>query len=134
MENVMEIPDAYNRFRVAQGLNSYAGVKMSEYITFVKARKVIRLMEDNDMSELNQMLFGDKLNKFNKWTKEKLLSKLDGLNHVKLMRFLYVKEKESLMDSLLCLLNKKKFPFDAKFLTNFFKYGTALSPDKGGAQ
>ena len=122
----MEIPDAFNRFRVAKGISPFAGVKLSKYITFVKAKKVIRALTDSELSELNEIVFGDKLNKFNKWTKDKLLSRLDFVDHVKIMRFLYVREKESLMDCLLCLLNKRKFNYDGKFLTNFFKYGTAL--------
>jgi len=126
--NVLDIPDAYNRFRVSEGINPYSGVKMSEYITFVKAKKIIRTLSEQSIKELNELIFGEKLNKFNKWTTEKLISKLDFQPHVKLMRFLYVREKEGLIDSLLCLLNKKKFGFDQKFLTNYFKYGTALKP------
>lgn len=125
-ENILEIPDAYSRLRVSQGLSTLSEVKMSKYITFVKARKIVRALSEMDIAELNEIIFGENLNKFNKWTKDKLLSKLDHLDHVKWMRFLYVREKEGLTDSLLCLLGKKKFDFDQKFLTNFFKYGTAL--------
>jgi hypothetical protein len=127
MDNIIELPDGYHIFRVKEASNSLAGVKMSEYITLVKARKIIRSMSEVDVAELNESVFGVHLNKFNKWTKEKLLSKLEFLDHAKLMRFLYVREKESLMDALMCLLGKKKFNYDANFLTNFFKYGTALN-------
>lgn len=125
MDNIIELPDGYHTFRVP-GASNPCGVRMSEYITLVKARKIIRSLTEGDLTELNNASFGERLNKFNKWTKEKLLSKLELLDHVKLMRFLYVREKESLMDAVYCLLGKKKFDYDASFLTNFFKYGTAL--------
>lgn len=131
MDNIIELPDGYYTFRVPGGTNPI-GVRMSEYITLVKARKIIRSMSDGDLAELNSAVFGAALNKFNKWTKEKLLSKLELLDHVKLMRFLYVREKECLMDAVYCLLGKKTFQYDANFLTHFFKYGTALKDSNSG--
>lgn len=128
-DNILDVPDAFNRYKRLQGIQPDSGVKMSEYITLVKARKIIRKITDEEMKEFNETVFKNRLNKFNKWTREKLLSKLDMMQHVKLMRFLYVKEKEGLIDALLCLLNKKRFSYDQKFLTNYFKYGTALKPE-----
>lgn len=125
-EDIFNSPDALNRFKAVQGIYPNAGIKVSEYITLTKAKKVIRSMTDNDLVELNRTVFGEKLNKFNKWTREKLMSKLDLMQHVKLMRFLYVREREGIQDALLCLLNKKRFGYARNFLTNYFKYGTAL--------
>lgn len=125
MDNIIELPDGYRTFRVP-GSSNPVGVSMSEYITLVKAKKVVRAMSELDLAELNNEIFGSRLNKFNKWTKEKLLSKLELLDHVKLMRFLYVRETECLMDAIYCMLGRKMFNYDSKFLTNFFKYGTAL--------
>ena len=130
-ENILDIPDAFNRFKRLQGLHPNSGIKLSEYVTLVKARKIIRQITDGELKELNETVFSNRLNKFNKWTCEKLLSKLDMMPHLKLMRFLYVKEKEGIIDALLCLLNKKAFGYDQKFLTNYFKYGTALKPEGG---
>jgi hypothetical protein len=124
--NILEIPDSYNRFRAFTGYNTASKIQMSEYITFVKVKKIIRAITDIELAELNSTIFKDKLNKFNKWTRDKIESKLSLMPHVKLMRMLYVREKDGVMDALLCLLNKKNFKYDQKFLTNFFKYGTAL--------
>jgi hypothetical protein len=125
MESEMNLPDGFHTFRVPGQLQP-CGVTISEYISLVKARKIIRSLSDIELSELNNSIFAVRPNQHNMWTREKLLSKLELLDHVQLLRFLFVREKESLMDAMLCLLNKKKFKVKAHVLVNYFKYGTAL--------
>ena len=126
-EALIDIPDALNKFRVVHGLHRDNGEKnISEYVTLVKVRKLIRSLTDQQIVDLNHYIFGDRLNKFNKWTKDKLLGKLEMMPNVRLLRVLYVREIEGVEDALLCLLSKKYFNYDQKFLTNWFKYGTAL--------
>jgi hypothetical protein len=125
-EHFLENHDTWNRYKAMQGFRPQGCVRISKYVTYIKARKIIRALSEGEICDLNKLVFGERLSKFNKWTKEKLSAKLSIMQHPKLMRFLYVREKESLMDALLCLIEKKQFGYDQKFLTNYFKYGTAL--------
>lgn len=124
---MFDTPDALHKYRVMHGLHHDSGMKnISGYVLLVKVRKLIRSLTEEEIGDLNKIIFQKKLNKFNKWTRDKLLGKLDMMPQLRLMRVLYVREKEGIADALLCLLDKKKFHYAQNFLTNWFKYGTAL--------
>lgn len=129
-DSIFDDHDAHNRFIALNGFHENNGIEISGYITQVKVKKLIRKVTDNELDELNELVFGKRLNKFNSITREKLISSLDSMPHIRLLRTLYVREQEGAVDSLLCLLNKKKFPYDGRFLIRYFKYG--IEDEKGG--
>ncbi|CAN5730151.1 hypothetical protein BH11BAC7_BH11BAC7_21420 [soil metagenome] len=126
-ESKFDKEDLYNRFIVKNGLSVSSPRAISPYIMMVKLKKAIKKATPQEMEEVNNRVFGtnDPLKHF-KIDFSSLMMRLELEDDEHVLKSLYVTQREGIVEGIMCILKKKYWNYDQKFLREYFLSPTIM--------
>src|SRR6476620_1608061 len=120
-EGMFDKHDLYNRFIIKSGYRKNGSNSISPYVTMVKLKKAINRASEQEMEEVNRFVFGDTLPfKDHCIHKIELVRMLEVEDDNNVMRSLYLAQEVGIVDAILCLIKKKNYNLDQRFLRDYF--------------